>query len=276
MSTSGRIVCCFLLFFSTAVHLRAADAVAAQIRQEYENKIALLRGFYQDSSLHLDPDGQLIGKGHSGSWTTSFLYIKNVWVNNGNVQFDGKRVAQISKEGVFKPMATEENLTVRVDVTGSSMDEIRAALSKVFVGPKERLSTLAPPYWKEFLEKYEETGKLPSAPDPSKIPAGCPDAASVDNPCKVGGAIKPPKPLSTPDPHYEPLAQKNKYQGTSVLWLVIDENGQPQRIKIVRAQGFGLDEKAVEAVSGWRFKPATREGKAIPVQIDVEVNFRLY
>ena len=43
-----------------------------------------------------------------------------------------------------------------------------------------------------------------------------------------------------------------------------------------RSLGMGLDQKAIEAVRQWKFEPAKLNGQAVPVQINVEVNFRLY
>jgi len=71
-------------------------------------------------------------------------------------------------------------------------------------------------------------------------------------------------------------ARKAKYQGTVVLWLVVDASGRPQQIRVQRALGMGLDEKAIEAVKQWKFDPARKDGQAVPVMINVEVNFRLY
>jgi TonB family protein len=93
---------------------------------------------------------------------------------------------------------------------------------------------------------------------------------------RVGGGVSAPKALYAPDPEYSEEARKAKYQGTVVLWLVVDANGRPQQIRIQRALGMGLDEKAIEAVKLWKFDPARRDGQAVPVMINVEVNFRLY
>src|SRR5208337_2174491 len=92
----------------------------------------------------------------------------------------------------------------------------------------------------------------------------------------VGGGVSAPKALYAPDPEYSEEARKAKYQGTVVLWLVVDANGRPQQIRIQRALGMGLDEKAIEAVKLWKFDPARKDGQAVPVMINVEVNFRLY
>ena len=93
---------------------------------------------------------------------------------------------------------------------------------------------------------------------------------------RVGGGVSAPKALYAPDPEYSEEARKAKYQGTVVLWLVVGADGRPQQIRIQRALGMGLDEKAIEAVRQWKFEPAKLNGQAVPVQINVEVNFRLY
>jgi TonB family protein len=95
-------------------------------------------------------------------------------------------------------------------------------------------------------------------------------------PYRVGGGVKAPTPLETPDPEYSEEARKAKYQGVVVLWLVVGPDGRPKNIKVERPLGMGLDQKAVEAVQRWKFEPATKDGKPVAVQINVEVNFRLY
>ncbi len=93
---------------------------------------------------------------------------------------------------------------------------------------------------------------------------------------RVGGGVSAPKALYAPDPEYSEEARKAKYQGTVVLWLVVGADGQPQQIRVQRSLGMGLDEKAIEAVRQWKFEPAKKDGQAVPVMINVEVNFRLY
>ena len=85
-----------------------------------------------------------------------------------------------------------------------------------------------------------------------------------------------PKVIYSPDPEYAKSARMAKYQGTCVLSLLVGSNGQPRDIKIVRAIGKGLDAKAVEAVSTWKFEPGTKDGKPVAVVVNVEVQFHLY
>jgi TonB family protein len=66
-----------------------------------------------------------------------------------------------------------------------------------------------------------------------------------------------------------------KFQGTVILFVVVDEKGNPKDLKVIRPLGLGLDQKAIEAVEKWKFSPGKKDGKAVPVQATIEVNFRL-
>ncbi len=93
---------------------------------------------------------------------------------------------------------------------------------------------------------------------------------------KVGSGITAPKPLDTPDPEYTEAARQAKIQGTCILWLIVDAEGHPRDIRVVRGLGYGLDAKALETVQQWRFEPARKDGQPVNVQVSVEVGFRLY
>jgi protein TonB len=93
---------------------------------------------------------------------------------------------------------------------------------------------------------------------------------------RVGGGVSAPRILYQPDPEYSEEARKAKYEGTVTLWLIVGPDGRPHDIRISRSLGLGLDEKAIEAVRQWKFEPARKNGQAVSVQINVEVEFRLY
>src|SRR5207248_3106538 len=91
----------------------------------------------------------------------------------------------------------------------------------------------------------------------------------------IGGGVSSPVVLSKVEPEYSEEARKSKWQGTVVLQIVVDEHGNPGQVRVIRALGLGLDEKAIDAVSKWRFKPGMKAGKAVPVIATIEVSFRL-
>ena len=92
---------------------------------------------------------------------------------------------------------------------------------------------------------------------------------------RIGGDVSAPQLISKVEPEYSEEARKAKYSGTVLLQIVVDEHGNPRDIRVVRPLGLGLDEKAVEAVQHWRFRPGMKGGHAVATQAQVEVNFRL-
>jgi TonB family protein len=92
---------------------------------------------------------------------------------------------------------------------------------------------------------------------------------------RIGGGVSAPVPIFRPEPEYSEEARKAKWQGSVTLQIVVDETGVPREMRVSKSLGLGLDQKAIEAVSKWRFKPGMKDGKAVPVLATIEVNFRL-
>jgi protein TonB len=92
---------------------------------------------------------------------------------------------------------------------------------------------------------------------------------------RVGGGVSAPAVLYKIDPEYSEEARKAKYSGTVVLYIEVDQSGHARNMRIVKGIGLGLDEKAIEAVNKWRFKPGMKDGKPVVVAAHIEVNFRL-
>jgi periplasmic protein TonB len=94
---------------------------------------------------------------------------------------------------------------------------------------------------------------------------------------KVGGGVSAPVPIFTPEAEFSDEARRAKYQGVCLISLIVDAQGNPQNPRVVRPLGMGLDEKALEAVRKYKFKPAMKDGRTpVPVMMSIEVNFRLY
>ena len=91
----------------------------------------------------------------------------------------------------------------------------------------------------------------------------------------IGGDVSAPQIVSKIEPEYSEEARKAKYSGSVLLSIIVDENGLPRHIRVMRPLGLGLNEKAVEAVSKWRFLQGRKGGVPVATQAQVEVNFRL-
>ncbi len=94
---------------------------------------------------------------------------------------------------------------------------------------------------------------------------------------RIGGRVSAPTILHSVDPEFSDEARRAKYQGLCLISLIVDAQGNPQDIHVARVLGMGLDEKAIEAVKQFKFKPAMKDGKTpVPVRMTIEINFHLY
>jgi TonB family protein len=142
---------------------------------------------------------------------------------------------------------------------------------------------------KEAVTKLERAPQTPSVAQPAHaIPpsAVAPQPVLKELPPQPGpvvgrriysapGHLPDPVPIYKPDPAYTEEARKAKLEGVVVLWIIIDTSGSVTDCKVIKPLGLGLDEKAVEIVKTWKFKPAMRDCSPVPVRIMVEVPFRL-
>jgi periplasmic protein TonB len=92
---------------------------------------------------------------------------------------------------------------------------------------------------------------------------------------RVGHRVSPPIPLNSVEAEFSEEARSKRISGVCLISMIVDSHsrGNPQNPRKVRALGYGLDEKALEAVKKYHFKPAMNTGNPVPVTITVEVNF---
>ena len=111
-----------------------------------------------------------------------------------------------------------------------------------------------------------------SPPKDDKPQTSAPQNPGADS---GGGGVSQPAVIFKVDPEYSEEARKAKYSGTVMLAVIVDTEGRARDIHVVKSLGMGLDEKAIEAVEKWRFKPGMKGGTAVNVRATIELNFRL-
>jgi TonB family protein len=92
---------------------------------------------------------------------------------------------------------------------------------------------------------------------------------------QITKGIRAPRPLDNPSPEYSEEARRQNLEGVVVLDVIVTSAGNVETIRVTRGAGHGLDEKAIQAVRRWTFKPATKDGKPVSVEIAVETDFHL-
>ena len=85
-----------------------------------------------------------------------------------------------------------------------------------------------------------------------------------------------PSGVYMPTPDYTDPARIAKFQGSLVVLVKVSEEGRAEDLKVLHGLPFGLNQKALNTVRTWKFRPVTLDGKAVPVQVPIEVTFRLY
>ena len=85
-----------------------------------------------------------------------------------------------------------------------------------------------------------------------------------------------PEVMHSVEPEFSEEARKAKVSGDVQVYLWVDENGNPTHVRVIRGMGMGLDERAVEAVKQYRFKPAMENGRPVMVEMNIEVTFQIF
>lgn len=89
----------------------------------------------------------------------------------------------------------------------------------------------------------------------------------------IGGDVRAPVLLQRVDPDYPESARRAHLEGMLILEAVITASGTVREVRILRPLNPLLDQAAVRAVRQWRYRPATLNGRAVPVYLTVTVRF---
>ncbi len=93
---------------------------------------------------------------------------------------------------------------------------------------------------------------------------------------RIGGGVSAPVVIYQVEPEFSEEARKAKFAGNVLVALQVDAQGRPQNVHVISGVGMGLDDKAVEAVKQYKFKPAMEAGKPVTVALNIEVNFQIF
>jgi len=260
-----------------------------ELENKYADKILTLRQFYSGDHLRFDAHGELLGASPTGPWTMyGTLRVKEITFREGVVHIRGQRqflfydpekkilrdVALVTKQDsahkLFKVKKldewAEDEGVVDIEIDCGPSPELADtvyAVNQVFLSEDEPPRKVLPSFWSEWTPVGTAKAVSPLLPGETAY--------------RVGQGISAPHPTYSPDPEYSDIARNVGYRDAIVvLWLIVDSTGVPDRVRIVKPAGLGLDEKAVDAVRTWKFDPAMSNGSPVPVQIKVEMTFKLY
>jgi len=286
----------------------AGQDVQQHLRDQYRGKTFVLRGFPVGDALRYDSSGAS-NSASPGDWTTDgFIQINDVHLSGDRLIIKAQRMAVIwsdTKQFELRPLGRAKGSIakkeqVRVEIKADlgmhnpSQEQIDAVVSKIFLTAQDSLGDLVPDYWKPCVggglkgtdkncsfapEVLAIPGVVAGTSDSSDTAGGSDQTANISGPFRVGkgvSGVSPPRVTYQHEPEFSDAARVAKYQGVVILSLVVNREGNPMNIRISRPLGYGLDAKAVDAVEGWKFSPAEKDGQPVATKIMVEVNFHLY
>lgn len=92
----------------------------------------------------------------------------------------------------------------------------------------------------------------------------------------VGGSVKAPRPIHTPEPEYSESTRRARIEGTVRLDVIVGPDGRVRDAFVISSLEPSLDANAIKAVKTWTFEPATKDGKPLPVELTIEVSYKLH
>jgi len=295
-----RAAICCALFFLLAGFLHASSELERHLRDAFQGKTLVLRAFYSGDHLRYDSSGLPVGGASPGDWTSDgFVLVKDIRFPHHRLTLEAERLLVIQLDGKeFQSLPEEKSdrrkLTIEADLDLDSLspEQADAAMSRVFLTANDSLAAMVPEYWRPCVRAAAlgndqnfrfspEFLAIPgvAVPESGAAPAGTSKHQDFD--CRgmrqssYGRGVHPTV-IYLPNPEYSERARRAKLQGTVILTLVVNEEGLPVNVHIIRPLGLGLDEKALSCAQKYRFKPAEKDGQPVPMQIAVEVNFHLY
>ena len=273
--------------------LSAENALQSAAISQWQNRVFTLRSWFGGAQIQTDDQGNLLRGGPSVSWTVSRFQVESVRFTHDKIELRGNRIGlfyDTNHQQLVNVRVAPLLLTVRADTTKLQPSDLDRIANAIFLTDGAQLTAALPYFWKAWaiggikaVDNPKGKGQfyfLPNGPNavrgvPPKLEAIA-TTATGEQIFRVAPGITPPKVLKAIDPSYDDFARSLRVQGKTVLAVVINAEGDVGDVQVARPLGMGLDERAVEAVRSWRFRPAMKDGQPVAVQVDVEVSFRLY
>jgi TonB family protein len=266
--------CLAALILSVACPAQTPDQTVAAV-QRWIGRALIVRGFYSENELHYDATGKVEGTPRIVDWTLAGVDLDAAKrVDADTIELDGMRVLihyDFNSQLFDRRPQKNQRIKILVGIrkTGSSanallgVDPIEETLAEAFsVGIDPPLQHSMPDYWQHYFN--------PNLPWPNDGLEAQTIYPVKDAPA---GSLTPSKVARKTDPAETPEADHDKIRGAVGLRLIVDAQGQPKRIAILRPLGYGLDALAAQAARGWTFEAARAGDQPVAARTDVWQNF---
>jgi TonB family protein len=225
-----------------------------------------------------------VALGDTPETVSALLFLANHALGVKNFQHAdalAQRALTVAPSGpvAARALLLKGNIVLAQDLSGMAESYYLQALGAVKPGSPD--SAFVMETYAQLMRKQSRLGEADAMADSAAtirknhIAELAPPRNTATAASRVGNGVTAPVLAAKKEPEYSEEARVAKIQGTVVLSIVIGVDGHASNATLARSVGFGLDEKALDAVMQWEFKPGTLNGLPVPVQAQIEVNFRL-
>jgi|GEM_PF-897859 len=269
--------------------LLALSAAAQDAAHTFRNAVVkhelYLRDFSADSQVrgHWDAAANTLVMDTAKIHSLVVFRAKSAKVKSDGFEIKGDSQTLVRDTATHFALSPDKApMTIWLDLSGADMNTVLPVLfSKLFYADQaEALAGLPKIYQRILPMKANDKccGELPRSPRP---PSTCDCADPGLSQCMAhDGAppkgAKPPHVIYQVDPAFSEKARRARFSGKVQIGFTLDTAGIPHDLWIIRRAGMGLDDQAAEAVSQYRFAPATCNGNPIPTSLSVDVNFTIF
>lgn len=232
------------------------------LQSELIHKPLYLKGLWKANKLKFNSAGVTTTPGGDTPFTLAGIDVGDVEFEGNGLVITGSRMGIEFLPGLPR-MALHQD--VRIEIQGTPATDFGPALAKIFAKDLAGLVPEMPSFWQPIARKYFLTPPQPAPPGMSLDPA--PQDEQPDT-LPVLLTNVPAVPNDS--------ARALGYRGVTRIRLQVNPDGTPTNLRIVTACGMGLDEQAVAAVSQYRYKPATLDGKPVQAEVVAVVKFQGY
>jgi TonB family protein len=299
MSTFSRALLKFPIYAALALLLATPAVTSAQTtQQEIEARLKghplYLRGQWAPNKLQFDLTGTTSSPAISAPFTLSGIDVQKVNLAGNYLEVDGDRVGlEFEKD---TPKRVSLHTPIQIKIAGGPGADYGPALDRIFADDLSALVPAMPFYWQHYAQAHLLAHA--SAPTAATTVAQAPPIVGIDGPQaisaaasadqhptadlageplrKIGGGVSAPTIIYQVEPQFSDQARAAKFNGLVTVQLILNAQGVPENVHVIRGVGMGLDENAVEAVRQYRFQPAKENGNPVPVLLNVEVNFQFF
>jgi len=275
-----------------------ANEIERHLRDEYKGKVLLLRSFPEGDRLAYDSNGALVTAAREGDWTSfAIVQIREVKIDRNQVKVDAARVhANPTDDGFQLISAGRVRMVADLGLEQPTVEKAEALLSKIFLNAHDDFSETVQDYWKpcvfaalsgsapreyrgcRFSSDFLGIRGVAAHPDDRLDPKSLPPTIAKSLSYEVfrpGKGITPPKKISGDEPEFTDEARRARFSGGAVLGVVVGPTGGVEKMWVISPASYGLTLASLEAIAKWRFQPATKDGQAVAVQVEVETSFKI-